>query len=585
MHRFEIWAPLPKKVAVKVNENENAIVRPMNGPDDQGWWHLDVEEAGPGTDYGFLIDDDETCYPDPRSQWQPPGVHGMSRLYEHAAFQWSDASFRPAPLASAIVYELHIGTFTPEGTLDAAIIHLDHLKNLGITHVELMPVASFTGNHGWGYDGVALFSVHEPYGGPDALKHFVDAAHGKGLAVLLDVVYNHFGPVGNYTGKFGPYIVDSHHTPWGGAVNLEDAWSHQVRRFLCDNAILWLRDYHFDGLRLDAVHALVDRSAISFLEQLSAEIEVLSTTLARPLTLIAESDLNDPRIVTPREAGGIGMDAQWSDDFHHALFSILVHESSGGYYSDFGKLSHLAKALEQNYVYDGIYSKYRNRIHGRSAARIPQHRFLGFIQNHDQIGNRAVGDRLHESVGFDRAKLAAAVVLLSPFVPMIFEGEEWAASSPFQYFADHEDPEMARLVAEGRKKEFAAFGWPPDSIPNPEKLDTFENSKLKWDEVGEGQHGEMLAWYRDLIHLRHTTPSLNSYGPGETHVRFDEQEKWFTVQRGEITLCCNLGQADREFAIPEDSRVVLASRENLPSGDGTISLPPDTAVVIQSMSA
>ena len=585
MHRFEIWAPLPQKVAVKINDAEKAIVRPMDGPDDQGWWHLDVEEASPGTDYCFLIDDDQTGYPDPRSQWQPPGVHGMSRLYEHAAFQWSDDNFRPVPLASAIVYELHIGTFTPEGTLDAAIAHLGHLKNLGITHVELMPVASFTGIHGWGYDGVALFSVHEPYGGPDALKRFVDAAHGNGLAVLLDVVYNHFGPVGNYTGKYAPYLIDAHHTPWGGAVNLEDAWSHQVRRFLCDNAILWLRDYHFDGLRLDAVHALVDRSAIHFLEQLSAEIEVLSATLARPLTLIAESDLNDPRIVTPREAGGMGMDAQWSDDFHHALFTVLVHESIGGYYDDFGKLSHLAKAIEQSFVYDGIYSKYRNRIHGRSAARIPQHRFLGFIQNHDQVGNRAVGDRLHETVGFERTKLAAAVVLLSPFVPLIFEGEEWAASSPFQYFADHEDPEMARLVAEGRKKEFAAFGWSPDSIPNPERPETFQYSKLKWDEVNQGQHAEMLAWYRNLIQLRHTTSSLNAYDPGEAHMVYDEQEKWFTMQRGEVTLCCNLGQAEHKFAIPQDSKVVLASRENLPSEEGSISLPPDAAIVIQRMPA
>jgi maltooligosyltrehalose trehalohydrolase len=296
---------------------------------------------------------------------------------------------------------------------------------------------------------VALFSVHEPYGGPDALKRFVNAAHEKGLAVLLDVVYNHFGPVGNYTGKFGPYLTDAHRTPWGGAVNLEAEWSHQVRRFFCDNALMWLRDYHIDGLRLDAVHAFIDRSAIHFLEQLSAEVEALSATLARTLVVIAESDLNDPRVVTPREAGGLGMNAQWSDDFHHALFTVLQREAAGGYYSDFGDLSHLAKALEKSFVYDGIYSNYRNRFHGRTAGRVPQNWFLGYIQNHDQVGNSAVGDRLREVVGLERAKIAAALVFASPFIPMIFQGEEWAASSPFQYFADHEDEEMARLVSEG----------------------------------------------------------------------------------------------------------------------------------------
>jgi maltooligosyltrehalose trehalohydrolase len=428
MHRFEVWAPLPKKVALRVNDTTLL----MHGPDEQGWWRLDVDEADAGADYCYLIDDDDKCYPDPRSQWQPHGVHGMSRVYADDAFAWSDAKFRAAPLPSAIFYELHIGTYTRKGTLDAAIGRLDYLAELGITHVELMPVASFAGNHGWGYDGVALFSVHEPYGGPDALKRFVNAAHEKGLAVLLDVVYNHFGPVGNYTGKFGPYLTDAHRTPWGGAVNLEAEWSHQVRRFFCDNALMWLRDYHIDGLRLDAVHAFIDRSAIHFLEQLSAEVEALSATLARTLVVIAESDLNDPRVVTPREAGGLGMNAQWSDDFHHGLFTVLQREAAGGYYSDFGDLSHLAKALEKSFVYDGIYSNYRNRFHGRTAGRVPQNWFLGYIQNHDQVGHSAVGDRLREVVGLERAKIAAALVFASPFIPMIFQGEEWAASSPFQ---------------------------------------------------------------------------------------------------------------------------------------------------------
>jgi maltooligosyltrehalose trehalohydrolase len=578
MHRFEVWAPLPKKVAVRVNDVNLA----MHGPDEQGWWRLDVDQADAGADYCYLIDDDDKCYPDPRSQWQPHGVHGMSRVYGQDLFAWGDAKFRASPLASAIVYEMHIGTFTHEGTLDAAIGRLDYLANLGISHVELMPVASFAGNHGWGYDGVALYSVHEPYGGPDALKRFVYAAHEKGLAVLLDVVYNHFGPVGNYTGKFAPYMTEAHRTPWGGAVNLEAEWSHQVRRFFFDNALMWLRDYHIDGLRLDAVHAFIDRSAIHFLEQLSVEVEALSAALDRPMVVIAESDLNDPRVVTSREAGGWGMDAQWSDDFHHALFTVLQREPAGGYYSDFGDLSQLAKALEKSFVYDGIYSRYRNRVHGRPAGHVPQHRFLGYIQNHDQVGNSAVGDRLRQVVGLERAKIAAALVFASPFIPMIFQGEEWAASSPFQYFADHEDEEMARLVSEGRKREFAAFGWDPKRIPDPEKRETFERSKLNWGELNDGEHAEMLAWYRELIRLRRTTAALNQGDPGHTRVRFDQEEMWTSMERGNVTLCCNLGDRERRFDVQAGGNMVLSSRETLTVMDGGVVLPPDTVVILEN---
>jgi len=557
----------------------NGATLPMNGPDEFGWWRLAVADAGPGTDYGFLIDEDDKAYPDPRSQWQPNGVHGMSRVYDQDTFGWTDTKFQATPLASAAIYELHVGTFTEEGTLDSAIGRLGYLVELGITHVELMPVAAFEGNHGWGYDGVALFAVHEPYGGPDAMKRFVNAAHEKGLAVLLDVVYNHFGPVGNYTGKFGPYLTELHRTPWGGAVNLEETGANEVRRFFCDNALMWLRDYHVDGLRLDAVHAFVDRSAIHFLEQLAAEVETLSATLARGLTLIAESDLNDPRVVTPREAGGLGMDAQWSDDFHHALFAVLNPEGPKGYYADFGELGQLAKSLEQNFVYDGIYSKYRGRVHGRPAGHLSQHKFLGYIQNHDQVGNRALGDRLREIAGFARAKIAAAFVLTGPFIPMLFQGEEWAASSPFQYFADH-DEEMARLVSEGRKREFETFGWAPELIPDPEAVETFVRSKLKWDEATEGDHAEMLDWHRKLIRLRRETPSLFDGEPGHTRVSYDEQEKWLSMERGDITVSCNLGEAERIFQVPEGGRVVLGSRGVPLVLDGAVILAPNTVVII-----
>ncbi len=578
MHRFVIWAPFATRMTVQVHES----ALPMEGPDGQGYWHLDVNEAASGTDYGYLLDEDETPYPDPRAQWQPRGVHGLSRIFDHSAFCWTDDHFQPSPLASAILYELHVGTFTPEGTLDAAIEQLDYLAELGITHVELMPVASFAGKHGWGYDGVALFAVHEPYGGPEALKRFVNAAHEKDLAVLLDVVYNHFGPAGNYTGKFGPYVTDSHHTPWGGAVNLDDAGSHHVRRFFCDNALMWMRDFHIDGLRIDAVHAFVDRSAIHFLEQLAAETEALSAALRRRLVLIAESDLNDPRIVTPRAAGGFGLDAQWSDDFHHALFAVLSQQREGGYYADFGLIAQLAKAIERTYVYDGVYSRYRNRVHGRPAGNLSQHCFLGYIQNHDQVGNRAIGDRVSQIAGLDRAKIAAAFVLTGPFIPMIFQGEEWAASSPFQYFADHDDPQLARSVSEGRKKEFSAFGWNPDSIPDPERRETFERSKLNWQERTQPEHAEMLTWYRSLIRLRRATPSLNNGEPGHTRVIYDEQAKWLCMTRGSIQVCCNLGESHKNFNLPDGSRLVLTSCDRLQWSNGSIVVPRDTVVVIEN---
>jgi maltooligosyltrehalose trehalohydrolase len=576
MYQFKVWAPFARHVSVEAGGLRSA----MDGPDDRNWWSCQVENAGPGTDYGFLLDDDPRPYPDPRSEDQPNGVHGLSRVYDQTAFEWNDAGFQSPPLASAIIYELHIGTFTPEGTFDAAAGKLAHLAELGATHVELMPMNAFEGEHGWGYDGVALYAVHEPYGGPDSLKRFVDAAHRAGIAVLLDVVYNHFGPSGNYTGKFGPYIVPSHHTPWGGAVNLEDAGSAEVRRFFCDNALMWLRDYHIDGLRIDAVHAFVDRSAIHFLEQLATEVEALEAALARRLVLIAESDLNDPRIVTPREAGGLGIDAQWSDDFHHALFTVLSPTERQGYYADFGTLKQLAKSLERTFVFDGIYSRYRRRIHGRPTYALSQHRFLGYIQNHDQVGNRALGDRISHTAGLERAKMAAALYLLGPFIPILFQGEEWAASTPFLYFADHDDPELALAVSAGRKKEFAAFGWGPELIPDPEDPATFAASKLRWEEASEGDHAEMLAWYRALIRFRRNTPCFNDGTAGKTRVTFDEQAKWLRMERGTIAVICNLGDRKQAFHESKNSRVVLASRNSVQVSQGKLVLPPDSVAVV-----
>jgi maltooligosyltrehalose trehalohydrolase len=583
MHEFKLWAPRASKVSVQVGSGEIAKLYEMQGPDEHDCWHASVEASGPGDDYGFVLDDDPHPWPDPRSKWQPNGVHGLSRIYDQTAFHWRDQTWQGPPLTGAVIYEMHIGTFTKEGTFDSAITKLHELQTLSVTHIEVMPVAAFAGDRGWGYDGVALFAVTENYGGPEALKRFVDACHATGLAVLLDVVYNHFGPVGNYTGKYGPYVTNKHVTPWGDAINFEESGSDQVRRFFCDNALMWMRDFHFDGLRLDAVHEFVDRSALHFMEQLSAEVDVASATLGRRLVLIAESDLNDPRIVTPREARGYGMDAQWSDDFHHALFTVLNGADTGkGYYDDFGSLDKLVKSLKNIFVYDGIYSRYRKRCHGRPVVGLSAHHFIGFIQNHDQIGNRAIGDRLEHIVGLDKAKVAAGIVLTSPFIPMIFQGEEFAASTPFQYFADHEDEEMAKLVSAGRKREFAAFGWNEDQIPNPEDRETFLRSKLDWDEVHQGYHADMLDWFTRLIHIRRASPSLNDGDTAHTEIHFEPDDRWLVMDRGLVKVLTNLGSKPMEFPAPEGYRLIAQSKNEIAVKGGKIMLPSDAFAILSA---
>jgi maltooligosyltrehalose trehalohydrolase len=581
MHTFTVWAPKPKKVAVKVEDK----VYPMKGPNDKGYWTADVEDAGPGTDYGFLLDDDETVYPDPRSLWQPHGVHKPSRVYDQLAFQWTDATWQGPPLTGAVIYELHIGTFTERGNFDAAIEKLKFLYDLGITHIEVMPVAEAAGSRGWGYDGVDFFASSSCYGGPDAFKRFVNACHMQGMGVILDVVYNHFGPVGNYTGKFGPYTTDKHKTPWGDAVNLEDRGSDEVRKFFSDNALMWMRDFHVDGLRLDAVHELVDRSAVHFLEQLAANVYNLSATVGRRLVLIAESDLNNPCIVRPIEANGYGMDAQWTDDFHHSLFTVLHVEDdkTKGYYGDFGDFECLAKSLKSMFVYDGEYSEYRQRHHGRPVDSLSAHHFIGFIQNHDQVGNRATGDRLSHIVGLRKTKVATGIVMTAPFIPMLFQGEEWAASTPFLYFADHEDPEMARLVAEGRKKEFAAFGWDEAQIPNPEDEATFTNSRLNWNEVSEPMHQEMLEWTKKLIKIRRCSISLNDGDRGHVKVSFSEDNRWLRMDRNLVSIFANLGPGPCQFKIGEQYKILLASEpESTHWEDGHVTIPPDVFAILSA---
>ncbi len=575
MHRFTLWAPSAKTVDVQVSDRRIRMTR-----DPAGWWHAEVPQAGAGTDYGFCIDGGDPL-PDPRSAHQPHGVHGLSRIVDHAAFQWTDRHWQSPPLASAVIYEMHVGTFTPAGTFESAIERLDHLVDLGVTHVELMPVAEFSGRWGWGYDGVDLYAPHHAYGGPDGLKPLVNACHQRGLGVILDVVYNHLGPSGNYLSQFGPYFTSHHTTPWGDAINFDGPDSDPVRRFLCDNALMWLRDYHIDGLRLDAVHQIIDTSATNVLEQMAQEIEDLSAALGRHLFVIAESDLNNPRLVWHRDVGGYDLDAQWNEDFHHALHGVLTGERKG-YYVDFGQLADLAKSIQHVFVHDGCYSPFRRRAHGRPAANLPGSAFVTYMQNHDQVGNRAVGDRMSSLIGLQRLKVGAALLMTAPFVPLLFMGEEWAAATPFQYFTNHPEPELGRAVSQGRKREFAAFGWDPAEVPDPQDETTFQRSKLDWDEPDRQPHAEILDWYKRLIRLRRSAPALSTGRREDVRVRFDEDDKWLVIQRGPVAVACNFDDKPHTLPLPpdQDPTVLLASSPSIQPADSQVELPAESVAIL-----
>ncbi|MGH8991479.1 MAG: malto-oligosyltrehalose trehalohydrolase [Acidimicrobiia bacterium] len=576
MTTFSVWAPEAQTVQLMLGDERRPMV-----PGAGGWWVLSVPEAGPGTDYAFAIGGGPPL-PDPRSPFQPDGPHGRSRVVDHSAFPWTDQAWTgPVPLSAGVIYELHVGTFTGAGTFEAAIERLDHLVDLGVTHIELMPVCEFPGTRGWGYDGVDLFAPHHAYGGPEGLKRLVDACHARRLGVLLDVVYNHLGPDGNYLAAYGPYFTDRYPTPWGQAVNFDGPGSDEVRRLVGDNACMWLEDYHIDGLRLDAVHAIYDTSALHILEELGTRVRALETRLGRRVVVIPESDLNDPRPVRPVAAGGYGLDASWSDDFHHALHAALTGEGSG-YYGDFGSLADVADALEKVYVYDGRHSPYRGRRHGRPATGLTGHHFVGFFQNHDQVGNRAQGERSCHLVSLGKLKIGAALVAGAPFVPMLFAGEEWAASSPFCYFTDHQDPELGRAVSEGRRREFAAFGWEPSQVPDPQQPVTFERSKLDWAEVDKEPHAEMLAWHRQLLALRRRLPDLSDGNLARVRTIFDEEEGWLVMNRGAATVAANLSAERRFLPLPPEPGVVLLASAGYIrlSNDGRLDMPPETVAVL-----
>ncbi len=585
-HAFRVWAPAVESVEIELRAqgpHDPSGRRLAAARDEGGWWTVDVADAGPGTDHLISLDHGPGL-PDPRSPWQPDGVHGWSRVLDHDAFGWTDSGWSALGLEDALIYEAHVGTFSEQGTFLAAIEHLDQLASLGVTHLELMPVAAFAGQWGWGYDGVDLFAPHPAYGSPDELKALVDAAHERGIAVLLDVVYNHLGPVGNYLGHFGPYFTDRYSTPWGRAVNVDGPGSTEVRRFIVDNALMWLRDYHVDGLRLDAVHALIDTSAVHILEELATAVDGLSESLGRPLVLIAESDRNDPRLVQARSAGGYGLDAHWNDDFHHAVHVALTDEVDS-YYVDYGGLHPVADALRHAYVYRGQFSEHRERNHGRPADGVVGHAFVGYVQNHDQIGNRARGERVSHLLGTPRAKVAAGIMMTAPFVPMIFQGQEWAASAPFPYFADHrDDPELADAVRNGRLEEFASFGWQPDDVLDPEIPATYEMAILDRSERRTGAHAEVLDWYRQLIALRRSEPALRDGRFDDVTATLDEERDTLLYVRGELVVVVNLGSTTAAMAIPgSDPEILLASDPSVAVADGSVSMPTDTLAVLRTL--
>ena len=574
-HEFAVWAPRPDLVRLDVDGTVHDMTR-----SDDGWWRATVD-VSPDARYGFLLDDDPKILPDPRSPRQPDGVHERSALWDAGQATWTDGDWAGRSIEGEVIYELHLGTFTPEGTLDAAIDRLDHLLDLGVGVVELMPVNAFGGTHGWGYDGVLWYAVHEQYGGPDALVRFVDACHRKGLGVLIDAVFNHLGPSGNYLPMFGPYL-SSASNPWGEGINIADDDSDEVRRYIIDCALRWMRDFHADGLRLDAVHALVDTTAVHILEELSTETDRLAEDVGRPLSLIAESDKNDPRLITPRDRGGYGMTAQWDDDIHHAIHTAVSGERQG-YYGDFGSLATLAQTLKNGYFHAGTYSTFRHRRHGRplDTATIPATRLLAYTTTHDQVGNRATGDRPSQNLTPGQQAVKAALVLGSPYTAMLFMGEEWGSSSPFQFFSSHPEPELARATAEGRKAEFAAHGWDADEIPDPQDPLTFQNSKLKWDEVGDADHGRLLDAYRRLIALRRDEPDMADPWLDDLGVDFDEDARWIVMRRGSLAIACNLGESPAR--VPVTGEVVCAWDE--PDVADATTIPGHSFAVLRTASA
>jgi maltooligosyltrehalose trehalohydrolase len=569
---FVVWAPLLDSVKLKIVSPEQYVIQMEK--DRKGYWKKVAEGVYPDTLYFYYLNN-QAERPDPVSHYQPQGVHSPSQLIDHNSFHWEDGSWRGIALSEMIIYELHVGTFTPEGTFDSIINRLPDIKETGINAIEIMPVAQFPGERNWGYDGTYLFAVQNSYGGPDGLKKLVNECHRMGMAVILDVVYNHLGPEGNYLWDFGPYFTDKYRTPWGMAVNFDGAYSNEVRNFFIENALHWFKNYHMDGLRLDAIHGISDLSATPFLQELADRVREFSLSEGRIYYLIAESDLNDSKVIRPKESGGYGFDAQWCDDFHHALHTLITGEKNG-YYIDFGRMDNLKKSLMEGFVYSGQYSEYRKRNHGNSSKDRTARQFIVFSQNHDQTGNRMFGERLTNLVSFESLKLAAGTVLLSPYIPLLFMGEEYGEDIPFLYFVSHSDPDLIEAVRKGRKEEFKAFEWRAEP-PDPQSEETFLKSRIKWEKRNSGNHRVLLNFYKSLIRLRREIPALSAldrerldaYGFGEDRILLISRWK----EESHVFIMSNFNRDDRRiinFSLPEGVwKKIFDSSEKEWNGPGT----------------
>ncbi|WP_251449999.1 malto-oligosyltrehalose trehalohydrolase [Microbacterium sp. Marseille-Q6648] len=573
---IEVWAPRPERVRLRRPGATDVELEKM----DAGWWRAPVQLAD-GDEYGFVLGDGEDLRPDPRSRRQPHGVHGASAWFDPSTFAWTDSAWTGRQLAGGLIYELHVGTFTPEGTLDAAIGRLEHLVSLGVTHIELLPVNGFNGVWNWGYDGVLWYTVHEAYGGPAAYQRFVDAAHGAGLAVIQDVVHNHLGPSGNYLPEYGPYLRSAQRNTWGDSVNLDEA---AVRSFIVENALMWMRDYRVDGLRLDAVHALVDNADVHILQELAVATDALAAHVGRPLTLIAESDMNDPTLILPREAGGYGLTAQWSDDWHHAVHVAVTGETAG-YYADFADPEALVKVWTRGFYHDGTFSSFRERAHGKPIpADVPSWRLVTFAQDHDQIGNRATGDRLSQTLSLERLAVTAVLTLTAPGTPMLFMGEEWGARTPWQFFTSHPEPELGEATARGRVAEFARMGWDESVVPDPQDPRTYERSKLDWSEPEAGDHARLLELYRRLAHLRRERPELTDPDAAQLSGRVvggtTVDGRVYRLSRGRLEILVNL--SDEPVTFDAVSDVLVATDPAAVIVSGALTLPAVAVAVVES---
>jgi maltooligosyltrehalose trehalohydrolase len=560
---FNVWAPEKNRMLLHVQSPDAQVVEMTK--DRQGYFTVHLGEVTAPLKYYFETDEGEKL-PDPASHYQPEGVHGPSQLVDHSQFEWTDPLWKNVPQKDLIFYEIHVGTFTPEGTFDAIIPRLSQLAELGITALEIMPVSQFPGGRNWGYDGVFPMAVQDTYGGPEGFKRLVDAAHQKGIAVVLDVVFNHIGPEGNCFAKFGPYFTEKYKTPWGNAINFDDAWSDGVREYFSEVIMHWYEHYHLDGLRLDAIHTIFDNGAVTFWELVEQKLELARQKTGRTFYLIAESDLNSPRVVRQAADGGFGFQAQWLDDFHHALY-VLLDQKGRSRYEDFGQMQQLAKAYTDGFVHSGEYVKFRNRKHGASSVGLPGDAFVVFNQNHDQIGNRVGGERLSMLVDFERQKLAAAAIMLSPYLPMLFMGEEYADNSPFFYFVSHTEPDLIRMVVEGRKKEFASFGW-DKAPPEPQETTTFEMSRIHWEKRSQGKYKTMLDWHKALITIRNSYAALKNFNKND--VRVNVVGNGFTLHRRsddqsqQVVCCFNLSEGEIQLQFPESTvgwQKILDSRE------------------------